>query len=450
VYPFVPTAPYEALIFAYQATDVGIIGGGVINGQGNVVSTSTNRPAGTGTGSNSIGPDRFFGPSYLTSPTALYSWWTLPVPPGTGATVNGTTWYPFPQNDVPTSNGPVRPWLLEWYQCTNVTINGITLEDSPMWNNVIRYTSNMTITNYHVQNFSDPDATVPAPSTGPNTDGIDPVGASFLTISNINVQVGDDDLAIKSGLPKDVVAGIQEPPGTDQNQLGLPQMPSHDITLTNATLTGGHGVSIGSEASNGVYNVRIQNINANGSSLSEGLRLKTGRTRGNYATGMHDITIQNMTATNVQQPILIYDYYPAGGPPVEPPNDPPQAIQQFTPNVYNVTISGFHATGASTASVIAGVPEACILNVILNDVSIASTTTTGIQLRNMTGTFTNVTSTPKAGDPPWVVQENVQVTATGTPGLTSPVNTPPLTTTPPGAPCAAYPPGNVYPIGFIP
>src|SRR5208282_316588 len=38
VFPFQPTAPYEALIFAYQAVDTGIIGGGVINGQGNVVS----------------------------------------------------------------------------------------------------------------------------------------------------------------------------------------------------------------------------------------------------------------------------------------------------------------------------------------------------------------------------------------------------------------------------
>ena len=248
-------------------------------------------------------------------------------------------------------------------------------------------------------------------------------------------------------------------------------MPSHDITLTNATLTGGHGVSIGSEASNGVYNVTIQNINANGSSLSEGLRIKTGRTRGNYATGIHDITVRNMTATNVQQPILIFDYYPAGGPPNETGFttqctlavtsncvDPPQAIQQYTPNVYNITINGLTATGATSASIIAGVPESCILNVVLNNVSIASSESapTGangtFQLRNMTGTFTNVnlTSTHSPPIPPWVVQENVQVTATGTPGLTSPVNTQPLTTTPPGATCATYPPGNVYPIGFIP
>ncbi len=476
-FPFQPRAPYEALIFAYQATDTGIIGTGRIVGQGNVVSTSTNRPAGTGTAVSSPPSidDRFNGTSYIDlvgSPTAKYSWWTLPTP-GNGATVNGTTWYRAPQADIPTSNGTVRPWLVEFNQCDNVTVNGITLVNSPMWNMVLRNSSHITLTNYHVQNYTDGTLSTPAPTTGPNTDGIDPVGSSFINISNINVQVGDDDVAIKSGLPTDVVSGVQGAAGSDPNNIGLPPMPSHDITITNATITGGHGISIGSEASNGVYNVTIQNINANGSSLSEGLRIKSGRTRGNYATGIHDITVNNMIATNVQQPILIYGYYPAGGPPVEYNTagttplttqctlttttncvDPPQTIQQYTPNIYNITISGLHATGATSASIIAGVPEACILNVNMNNVSIATNVSSPsgapgtFQLRNMTGTFTNVTmtSTHSPAIPAWVVQENVQVTASGTPGLTT-QTTAPLNTTPMAAPCAAYPPGNVLPIG---
>ncbi len=469
VFPFTPTAPYEALVFAFQAVDTGIIGPGTINGQGNVTSTTTNRPAGTGVNGYAAGPITGSNPSYVNSvesPSTMNCWWSPGSPnactafptPGTGVTVNGTPWYAAPQTDIPTSNGPARPWLVEFYQCQNVTVNGITLVDSPMWNLVLRNDSNVTVTNYHVQNYSDPAATVPAGSIGTNTDGMDPVGTSFLTISNINEQVGDDDVAIKSGLPSDVVSGVQGSPGSDPNEVGIPKMPSHDITIANSTITGGHGISIGSEGSNGVYNVHVQNIVANGSSLSEGLRLKTGRTRGNYAVGMHDITVQNMTATNVTQPILIYDYYPASAPPVEPPNDPPQAIQAFTPNVYNITIKRLHATGATQQSVIAGVPESCILNVNMNDVSIQSNVATQslgngtFLLRNVTGTFTNVnlTSTHSPPIPPWVVQENVQVTATGTPGLTSPVNTQPLTTTPAGATCATYPPGNVYPIGFTP
>src|SRR6202040_1647168 len=136
--------------------------------------------------------------------------------------------------------------------------------------------------------------------------------------------------------------------------------------------------------------------------------------------------------------ILIFSYYPAGGPPVETNSsgtffttpcsltvtsscvDVPQTIQPFTPNIYNITISGLHATGATSASIIAGLPEACILNVNMNNVSIASSESSPsgangtFQLRNMTGTFTNVTMTSTHTPTPipaWVVQENVQVTA---------------------------------------
>jgi polygalacturonase len=472
VAPFVPTTPYEALIFAYQAVDTGIIGTGTINGQGNVPSTTTNRPAGTGVNGFAAGPITPGNPSYVNSvesPSTMNCWWSPGSPnactafptPGTGVTVNGTPWYNAPEADMPTSNGPARPWLIEFNQCSNVTVNGITLEDSPMWNMVLRNDTNVTVSNYHVQNFSNPAATILAPSIGTNTDGMDVVGSSNVTVTNINEQVGDDDVAIKSGLPVNVVSG--SPVSSDPNEAGLLTLPSHAITISNATITGGHGISIGSEASNGVYGVTIQNINASGSGLSEVLRIKTGRTRGSYSPGIHDIDVHNVVATGASQPILVYDYYPASNPPVEPPNDPPQAIQVNTPNVYNITISGLTATGATSQAIIAGVPEACILNVVLNNVSISTSVSASsarsadggdgtFVLRNMTGTFTNVTTTSTASSPipPWAVQENVQVTATGTPGLTSPVNTPPLTTTPPGAPCAPYPPGNVYPIGFTP
>jgi polygalacturonase len=480
VFPFVPTAPYEALVFAFQAVDTGIIGLGTINGQGNVTSSTTNRPAGTGIMGFAAGPITATNPSYVDSlpagPAAKYCWWNSGVAPftctafptpGNGVSLNGTQWYLAPQTDIPTSNGPARPWLIEFYQCSNVTVNGVTLSNSPMWNLVLRNSSYVTVTNLNIINYSDPAATIPNPSIGTNTDGIDPVGSSYVTITNINVQVGDDDVAIKSGLPLNVASGMPVPPPGDPNVAGIPTMPSHDITVADANITGGHGISIGSEASNGVYNVLIQNINANGSALTEALRVKTGRTRGSYNPGIHDVTVQNVIATNVQQPILIYGYYPASGPPNEQGTtsqctatvtnnciDPPQAIQQNTPNVYNIFINGLTATGATQQGIIAGVPEACINNVVLNNVSIATNTSTPsigngtFLLRNMTGSFNNVnmTSTHSPPIPQWIVQENVQAMATSTPGLPSVINTAPLTTNPPGALCAP----NNYPIGTIP
>ncbi len=478
-FPYQPVAPYEALVFAYQAVDTGIIGTGKIVGQGNVVSTSTDRPAGTGTGAN-----RFTGPSYIGTtvgtPSSLYSWYTMPNP-GSGAVVNGVTWYKAPQTDVPTSNGPTRPFLVEWYECQNVTVNGITLVNSPFWTMAARYSSNITISNYHVQNYSDTALTIPSSSYG-NTDGFDPVGSSYIDISNFTVQNGDDIIAIKSGLPLWVQSGVQGAPGSDPNEVDAagnytPQMPTHDMTIHDTTLLGGSnsGISIGSEAANGAYNITLENIsegpNSAGVGTSVVLRIKTGRSRGNYAVGDHDITVQNVTAVKTAQPIQFYSYYPNSAP-TESANpstwDPPQAIQPYTPNVYNVTFNNVTATGATSASVMTGVPESCILNVVMNNVSITTSTggtTTTVphslpagmfQLRNVTGTFTNVTltsthtPTPIA---PWAQQENVQVTTAGTtPALPFPytgpgTGTPPLNTTPPGAYCAT---SNNYPLGTIP
>jgi hypothetical protein len=170
-----------------------------------------------------------------------------------------------------------------------------------------------------------------------------------------------------------------------------------------------------------------------------------------------------MVLEGTPQPIQLYGYYPASNGPNETGFttqctlttttnciDPPQVIQAHTPNVYNITISNLTATGATSPSIIVGVPESCILNVNLNNVNITTSTAGGagapgtFQLRNMTGTFNNVnlTSSHSPAIAQWAVQENVQLTTTNTPGLAATVSTPPLTTTPAGAGCCRYPRGT--------
>jgi len=88
------------------------------------------------------------------------------------------------------------------------------------------------------------------------------------------------------------------------------------------------------------------------------------------------------------------------------------------------------ATGVTGQSYIFGLPESCVENVTLNDVTI-QTTNQGVDLVHMTGTFTNVTSSPGPSDPPFVVEENVTVATAG--------STPPIPRTPPLAgqvPCS--------------
>ena len=385
-YPYVESAPYEALVSAFQATDVGVIGAGTIDGAGNQT-----QPGG--------------GPSWWTQASAYAATHTGVTNPTTGI-----TYYTAPYQDVPTSNGMPRPWLIEFYQCSHVAVSGITLQNSPMWHLVLRFSTDITVSGLKVNTSG----------SSPNTDGIDLVGAQHVTISNANLSDGDDDVAIKSGLP--ISAEIPN----DPNELGLPVQPTSNVVVTNSVLGNGHGISIGSEAAYGVNNVLIQNVQYTGT--GDGFRIKTGRDRGSEIYG---VTLRNIVMTDVGLPISIQAFYPGSSAPNPPPA--PIAPNATTPYVHDITISGLTATGAKSQSVIEGLPESCMLRVNLANVSIA-TSNKGLALESVTGTFDNVAIHPSSGPTtPFVVNENVSVVATGT--------TPPIPASGAGTavPCASQP-----------
>ena len=170
----------------------------------------------------------------------------------------------------------------------------------------------------------------------------------------------------------------------------MPQAATQHVTVANAVFTSGHGMSIGSEAINGVHDIDISNVAL--SNTSNGFRIKTGRDRGSV---IKDITAQNLTMTNVTQPIVINSYYPASSPPTCGA-DPGMPITATTPYVSNVTLRNVTATGATNLSFIDGLPESSVLNVTLDNVSVgqASSSVKPMDLRYMTGTFSNVTVSP--------------------------------------------------------
>jgi polygalacturonase len=328
-----PYRPNQALISVADATDVGIIGNGTIDGQGGVT------PPGAGAKS-----------WYDLARTATFPYASFPF--------------------APSSNGLPRPWLVEFWNTSGVTVQGVHLQNSPMWHLALRYVTDARINGI----------TVTAPSNSPNTDGIDVVSSNVVTIWNVNIADGDDDVAIKSGLPP-----IYQDPATP-----MPQAATQNIKVVNATFTSGHGVSVGSEAINGAHDIYLLNITMSGT--SNGFRIKTGRDRGSQ---IHDIYVQNVTMTNVTQPIVLNSYYPASSPPACC-TDPPQAITSTTPFVSNISIANLIATGATNNSFIVGLPESPILNVTLNNVHItqSSSSVKPMDLRYMTGNFSNVTVSP--------------------------------------------------------
>jgi polygalacturonase len=332
--------PDGALISAKQATDVGIMGEGTIDGA-----------------SDQADPND-----------------------------GGRTWYDVAVAESPT-NPSTRPYLIEFYECDGVTISGVTIRNHPYWAQALRYSRNIAVFGVIIDGH------------GRNSDGVDLVGVTNATISDLDISVSDDNIAIKSGLP------IGPHHAYHDKEIGLPQLPSSNVVISNVVARAGQGISIGSEAANGIYDVTIENVTFMGTKY--GFRIKTTRDRGSEIRNVH---VRNARMAGVGWPIGIdsYLYSPVG----PDPHGPAQPISPTTPNVHHILIEDVVATNSSSQSHIRGLPESCVSDVTLRNVSI-ETRSKGIQLLHMTGTFHNVVSSPAQPNAPFVVEENVDVTTTG-------------------------------------
>src|ERR1700753_346098 len=146
-----------------------------------------------------------------------------------------------------------RPRLVVFDHCKHVRVEGVTIQNSPMWQLVLYYADDVVVRNIKVL----------APAHSPNTDAIDPFSSSHVTIDHVFADVWDDNIAIKSGMINS--------PG--------PDAPSRDITITDCTFLHGHGLSIGSEIAGGAQNIRAERIHFEGT--DNGIRVKANRDRGN-------------------------------------------------------------------------------------------------------------------------------------------------------------------------
>ena len=158
-----------------------------------------------------------------------------------------------------------RPHLVEFEHSADVSLTGLTLQNSPFWTTHFIYSRRIRVS----------ELTILAPATRGNTDGINPDSSTDVIIENVYISNGDDGIAIKSGLN---AAGIA---------VGLP---SANIFIRNVTTDGRGGIAIGSEMSGGVKNVTIQDVRLLG---QRGIHMKTTRGRGGY---IENITMINATA----------------------------------------------------------------------------------------------------------------------------------------------------------
>jgi len=231
-----------------------------------------------------------------------------------------------------------RPRLVVFDHCKHVLVEGVTLQNSPMWQLVPYYSDDVIIRNVKVL----------APAHSPNTDAIDPFSSSHVVIDHVFADVGDDDIAIKSG-----AIGS---PGPDE--------PSRDITITDCTFLHGHGLSIGSEIAGGAGNIRAERIHFEGT--DNGIRVKANRDRGN---DVGPLLFRDIDMKDVKNALIISEYYPKVLP---PDSELPQPVTRLTPHFHDITLENVSAVGSASAGAIVGLPEAPISGVVLRKVKISA------------------------------------------------------------------------------
>ena len=229
-----------------------------------------------------------------------------------------------------------RPRLVVFDHCKHIRMEGVTVQNSPSWQIVPYYTDDMTIRNVRVL----------APQHSPNTDAIDPFSSSNMVIDHVYADVGDDNIAIKSG--------IINSPGPDE--------PSKNITITDCEFMHGHGLSIGSEIAGGANNIHAERIHFKGT--EQGIRIKANRDRGNQ---VYNISFKDITMEDVQTSILISEYYPKAMPEGDVAAEP---IQRLTPFFHNITIENVKSVNSPWAGVIIGLPESPVKEIVLKNVDI--------------------------------------------------------------------------------
>ncbi|MEO3753135.1 glycoside hydrolase family 28 protein [Streptomyces sp. B6B3] len=186
----------------------------------------------------------------------------------------------------------LRPNMIQFYECRDVLIEGVTVKDSPMWNIHPVLCRNVTVRG----------VTVESPN-GPNNDGCNPESCAYVLIKDCVFNTGDDCIAFKAGRDAD---------GRRVDE------PCHSALVEGCRMQDGHGgVTIGSEMTGGVSNILARDCQMDSPQLDRALRLKSNPNRGGYIT---DIVFTDITVGTVGDAVIEValnyenidtgDYYP--------------------------------------------------------------------------------------------------------------------------------------------
>ncbi|MBN2814154.1 MAG: glycoside hydrolase family 28 protein [Bacteroidales bacterium] len=261
---------------------------------------------------------------------------------------------------IPEHGGFMRPQLLLFYDCDNVSLEDVSIFNSPFWSTHFVLCENVNVRGVYIKN---------PPSVNP--DGINPESCKNVHISHCHIDTDDDCITIKAGKNKEA--------RWEGNSC-------ENITITNCTMiSGSAAVGIGSEMSGGVRNVTVSNCVFDGT--NEGIYIKTMRGRGGV---VEDITVDNIIIKNSKNGAAI-DVNMLYWRPTEK-----QPVSEDTPKFRNLSFSNIRGTGNKQAIRITGLEEMAIENVSFSNIDLGATSGASFEhVRNLR--LNNVTITPDTG-----------------------------------------------------
>jgi polygalacturonase len=191
-----------------------------------------------------------------------------------GATLKGqsVTWWDLAKEAKVKDQHQACPRLIVARESDGFTAYRITLRNAANLHLAVEKTNGFTAWGVKIK----------TPKTARNTDGINPVSSTNVTIAHCSIDTGDDNVAIKAGNGG----------------------PAAQMTISNNHFYAGHGMSIGSDTSGGVSAIRVSNLTLEGT--DHGIRIKSDRSRGGL---VQDVVYENVCMRNTADPIVLDTRY---------------------------------------------------------------------------------------------------------------------------------------------
>ncbi|MDD4102695.1 MAG: glycoside hydrolase family 28 protein [Kiritimatiellae bacterium] len=285
---------FSPLIYAHRCDNIAVTGKGALNGQGDV-------------------------------------WWPWTKrQPGMRELFNdGAIGKPVEERVYASEAHGVRPPFVLPIECTNVLLEGFTINNGPSWNIHPVCCENLTVRGVSVV------------TQGPNNDGIDPDSCRNVVIEDCLLDTGDDCICLKAGRDQDGWA------------VGKP---CENLIIRRCKTRRGHGgVVFGSEMSAGIRNVFVHDCEFDGTDI--GLRFKSLPGRGGY---VENIWCQDIKMDNIRNAAIHMTFR----------YSKPKSGAVEMPVFKNYRIRNVMCAKTRSAVVIQGIPENYIQDVHLDDLTI--------------------------------------------------------------------------------